>query len=122
MTAQIKKNKLAAKRKARVRGKLFGTAQRPRLTVFRSNKYTYLQVINDETGAVVAVANDKMLADKSGKISGTKSERAKNVAEKLATQLKNQKVTKLQFDRGSYRYHGRVKIVADAVRSTGIEV
>jgi large subunit ribosomal protein L18 len=122
MSGKIKINKLAAKRKARVRGKMFGTAVRPRLTVFRSNKFTYLQVINDETGKVLAVANDKMLAGKGGKISGTKSERAVKVAKDIAKQLKENKVQKLQFDRGSYRYHGRVKIVAETVRSAGIEV
>jgi len=121
MTAQVRKNKLAAKRKARVRGKLHGTAERPRLSVFRSNKYTYLQVINDETGTVIAVANDKMAA-KQGSVTGTKSEKAKSLAENLANDLKKKKVTKLSFDRGSYRYHGRLKIVADAVRSAGIEV
>jgi large subunit ribosomal protein L18 len=122
MSGKIRINKLAAKRKARVRGKMFGTAERPRLTVFRSNRFTYLQVINDATGKVVAAANDKMLAGKDGKISGTKSERAVTIAKNIAKQLKENKVQKLQFDRGSYRYHGRVKIVAETVRSAGIEV
>lgn len=122
MSGKIRINKLAAKRKARVRGKMFGTAVRPRLTVFRSNRFTYLQVINDETGKVLAVANDKMLAGKDGKITGTKSERAASIAKNIAKQLKENKVQKLQFDRGSYRYHGRVKIVAETVRSAGIEV
>jgi len=123
MTAQSRKNALAAKRKARVRGKLFGTAERPRLTVFRSNKYTYLQVINDETGVVVAAANDKSLAKASKKaLTGTKSDRAAAAATSLAEQLKASNVSKLAFDRGSYRYHGRLKMVADTVRAAGIEV
>lgn len=129
MPTQIKKNTLVAKRKSRVRGKMFGTSVRPRLTVFRSNKYTYLQVINDENGKVLAVANDKMLnatADKKSKKSqsakSTKSKRAIASAVALVEQLKKHKITKLQFDRGSYRYHGRVKLVAEAVRSAGIEV
>jgi len=123
MSTQIRKNKLAIKRKARVRAKIHGTALRPRLTVFRSNKYIYLQVINDETGVVLAVANEKMLEKQTKKaLSGTKSEKAKVLAAHIASELKKQKVTKLSFDRGSYRYHGKLKIVAQAVREAGIEV
>jgi large subunit ribosomal protein L18 len=122
MPINTRANKLIAKRKARVRSKMFGTSLRPRLTVFRSNKFTYLQVINDETGKVIAVANDKMMVkDKTGKPE-TKSERAVLIAKSIVQQLNDKKVKKLQFDRGSYRYHGRVKIVADTVRTAGIEV
>ncbi len=123
MSIQIRKNKLAIKRKARVRAKIHGTSLRPRLTVFRSNKYTYLQVINDDSGVVIAAANEKMLEKQSKKeMTGTKSEKAKALTEHIASELKKQKVTKLSFDRGSYRYHGKLKIVAQTVREAGIEV
>ncbi len=119
----MKTNKRALKRQARVRGKLHGTAVRPRLTVDRYNRFTYLQVINDDKGVTLAAANDKTLAKvKAGATAGTKLERATLAATTLAEELKKQKVTKLSFDRGSYRYHGRVKAIADAMRNSGIEV
>jgi len=123
MSAQIRKNKLAIKRKARVRGKMHGTQVRPRLTVFRSNKYIYLQVINDDSGVVVAAANEKMFEKQTkSEMTGTKSEKAVVLANHLASELKKKKVTKVSFDRGSYRYHGKLKIVAQTVREAGIEV
>jgi large subunit ribosomal protein L18 len=123
MTALVKKQQRAKQRQKRVRGKLLGTAQRPRLTVFRSNKNTYLQVINDEAGKTIASANDLQMAKKDAKaMKGTKTERAQKMAEELVSQLKKLKVTKLCFDRGSYRYHGRLKAVADVVREAGIQV
>lgn len=101
----------------RIRAKLHGTAVRPRLSVYRSNKHTSLQVINDDTGMTIAAANDK-------KIEGqlTKTERAIKTAQLVADQLAKQKVKALVFDRGSYRYHGRVKAIADAMRAAGVEV
>lgn len=113
---------LAQRRQARVRAKLFGTAQRPRVSVKRSNQYMYVQVINDEAGVTVASANDLMLKKAKTKLSGTKIERAQQVAEAVAQQLKDQKISKLCFDRGSYRYHGRVKAVAEAIRAAGLEM
>jgi large subunit ribosomal protein L18 len=123
MSAQRLKQKRATQRAKRVRGSLFGTAERPRLTVFRSNKNTYLQVINDEQGKTVAAANDLMLA-KSDKKAATKTkmERAVILAEDVASQLKALQITKLCFDRGSYRYHGRLKTIAETVRAAGIQV
>lgn len=125
---------LAEKRKLRVRGKLHGTAERPRLTVFRSNQYTYLQAIDDDAGQVLAAANELSLSKgtttaKAGSASGrkagltgTKKERAEQVALAIAEQLQKAKITKLTFDRGSYTYHGRLQVVADALRKAGIEV
>lgn len=114
---------VAEKRKRRVRAKLHGTALRPRLTVHKSNKYVYLQAINDETGVTVASANDVAIrkALKKGQ------ELTKTVAAVQATQvmlesLKKAKVKALVFDRGQYKYHGRVKAIAQALRDGGIEV
>lgn len=114
---------LAEKRKLRVRGKLHGTAERPRLTVFRSNHYTYLQAIDDDAGKVLAAANELSLTKgKKTSLTGTKKERAEQVALAIAEQLQKAKITKLTFDRGSYTYHGRLQVVADALRKAGIEV
>jgi len=123
MTAIEKKQQRAKQRAKRVRGKMSGTMQRPRLTVFRSNKYTYLQVINDETGKTIASANDLQLIKQDAKsLKGTKLERAQKLAAALVDQLKKLKVSKLCFDRGSYRYHGRLKAIAEVVREAGIQV
>jgi large subunit ribosomal protein L18 len=113
---------LAEKRKRRVRGKISGTAERPRLTIFRSNKNTYLQVINDETGETLASSNNLGLAKSGKKLTGTKVEQAIEITKDLFKQLKSKKVNALRFDRGSYRYHGRLKAVAETLREAGIEV
>lgn len=108
------------RRAMRVRGKMQGTADRPRLTVYRSNKHTYLQVIDDVAGVTIAAATEHMLDAKQAK--STKTERAVALAQLIVDQLKSKKVTKLCFDRGSYRYHGRVRAVADTLRNGGIQV
>ena len=115
---RIKHNEtLATKRKRRVRARLMGTADRPRLSVFRSNKHIALQVINDEAGKTLVSATDLNKG-----IKGTKIERATKVAAELVKSLKKAKINKLKFDRGSYKYHGRVKAVAEALRAEGINV
>ncbi len=108
---------LAARRKIRIRSKVQGTAERPRLSVFRSNKSVYLQVINDEVGKTLAAASSHGM-----KKAGVKIETAKTVAKELAEKLKKAKVTKLVFDRGSYKYHGRVRAVAETLREQGLEM
>src|SRR6185369_1542339 len=90
----------ADKRRRRVRSKVRGTAERPRLTVFRSNIATYLQVIDDVAGKTIAAATS--LKVEKGQ---TKTQRAEAAATELAKKLKTLKVTKLVFDRGSYKYH-----------------
>lgn len=110
-----------AKRKLRVRSKLHGNAERPRVTVFRSNKYIYLQAIDDTTGTTIASAHDVSVS-KEKNATGTKTERATQAAVALATALKKQKVTAAVFDRGAYKYHGRVSAVAQALREQGIKV
>jgi large subunit ribosomal protein L18 len=115
----IKHNEtLAEKRKKRVRSRMMGTADRPRLTVLRSNEHISLQVIDDEAGKTLVAASDLGKT----KIAGNKSERAAKVTAELVKGLKKAKITKLQFDRGSYKYHGRVKVVAEALRAEGINV
>lgn len=107
------------KRQQRVRSKLHGTAARPRLSVLRSNKHVYLQAIDDEAGKTLTSGND---AGKDKKIKGTKTQRAVKVAQDLAKDLNKKKIKELVFDRGYYRYHGRVKAVADALREAGMKL
>jgi len=109
----------ATKRKTRVRGKLHGTAERPRLTVFRSNEHLYLQAIDDDAERTIVSAHD---AGKKSAAKGSKTERAIQTAKVLAALLKKAKIIKAVFDRGAYKYHGRVKAVADTLRAEGIEV
>lgn len=107
------------KRQNRVRAKLHGTAKRPRLCVMRSNKYCYLQAIDDVAGKTIAAVND---AQKEAKITGTKTERAQKIAQDLAKKLAQKKIKELVFDRGHYRYHGRVKAVAESLRAAGLKL
>jgi len=109
----------ADKRKLRVRSKVRGTAERPRLHVFRSNIATYLQVIDDVAGKTLAAAASVELNVKKGT---TKTQRAEAAALELAAKLKKVKVSRLVFDRGSYKYHGRVKAVAETMRAQGFEL
>lgn len=109
----------AQRRKERTRKKVRGTALRPRLSVFRSNQTTYLQLINDEAGSTVAQANAKEV--KLGEAQGRKTKEAIEIAKVLAKKAKGLGVIALVFDRGGYRYHGRVKAVADTLRQEGLQ-
>lgn len=105
------------KRTMAVRSKISGTADRPRLNVFRSNEHIYAQVIDDKKNETLAAASD---LGKSYK--GTKTNKAQQIAKDLLKQLKKKEITKLAFDRGPYRYHGRVKAVAEVLREEGIKI
>ena len=105
------------RRHRRVRGKIAGTAERPRLAVFRSNKGIYAQLIDDESGRTLAAASWMHLA-KSFK--GTKSEQAAEVGKLLAKNAKQAGVDACVFDRAGYLYHGRVKALADGAREGGL--
>jgi large subunit ribosomal protein L18 len=114
---KIKHNlSIKKKRKIRVRANIHGSTQRPRVSIFRSNKHFYLQVIDDDKGVTLAGANDLKDDQKQ-----TKSEKAKKVAEVVAEQLAKKKVKNLVFDRGQYRYHGRVKVAAQTLREAGFK-
>lgn len=108
--------KTKARRAARVRSKIFGTAARPRLSVFKSNRYLYAQLINDELGVTLASVHAKELTTKM-----TKTEAALALGKKLADKAKSAKVSQVVFDRGANLYHGRVKALADGARSGGLE-
>lgn len=102
-------------RRKRIRAKIHGTAERPRLSVFRSNAHIYAQLIDDENGVTLAAAND-MKAEK-----GTKTESAKAVGQELADKAKKAKISHCVFDRGGYKYHGRVKALAEGAREAGLQ-
>jgi len=102
-----------------VRKKLHGTAKRPRLTVYRSNKYINLQLIDDDKGATLLSKSDRGIK-KTTKT--TKTQRAVQVAKELAQEMKKLEIKQLVFDRGGYRYHGRIRAVAQTLREEGIEL
>lgn len=112
---------LANKRKMRVRSKLKQNSTQPRLTIFRSNKYTYLQVVDNVTGNTVASANSKAF-EQAGKQAVTKIEAAQKAAEALLKTLQEKKITSVTLDRGGYKYHGRVKAIAEVLRAGKVQV
>lgn len=121
MITKQDKNKVRLKRHIRVRGKISGTAERPRLNVFRSSKHIYAQLIDDVAGVTLVSAStvDKEL---SGEISnGGNVEAARKVGELVAKRAKEKGYTNIVFDRGGYLYHGRVQALADAAREAGLE-
>lgn len=101
--------------KTRIRGKISGTAQRPRMSVYRSNKAIYVQVIDDLAGATLVAASSKGLEG------GTKVEIAAKVGEEIAKKAVEKGITEVVFDRNGYLYHGRVKSLADAARKGGLK-
>jgi large subunit ribosomal protein L18 len=107
------------RRHARVRKDVTGTEQRPRLAVYRSLSHIYAQVIDDGKGHTLVAASDVEAALKDGK--GNKTARAKAVGTAVAKKAKDAGVTKVVFDRGGNRFHGRVKALADAAREGGLE-
>jgi large subunit ribosomal protein L18 len=113
------RTQLRRRRHVRVRQKLAGTAERPRLVVFRSLKHIYAQLVNDDLGVTllgVSDASEGVATDGSGKTA-----RGKAVGKRLAEKAKAAGVTRVVFDRAGYRYHGRVKAVADGAREGGLE-
>ncbi|CAM3034670.1 MAG: 50S ribosomal protein L18 [Pseudolactococcus laudensis] len=114
MISKPDKNKTRQKRHRRVRGKISGTAERPRLNVFRSNTNIYAQVIDDIAGVTLASAS-------SLKENGTKTEQAIAVGTAVAKAAVAAGVSEVIFDRGGYLYHGRVQALAEAARENGLK-
>lgn len=114
LTKFQKRNKI----RRRIRKTVGGTAERPRLSVYRSNKEIYAQLIDDEKGITLASASS---LDKEFDKAGDKSERAKRVGEHLAKMAKEAGIEAVAFDRGGYRYHGRVKSLAEGAREGGLK-
>ncbi|MCX5756709.1 MAG: 50S ribosomal protein L18 [Gemmatimonadetes bacterium] len=105
---------LRTRRHIRVRSKVAGTEERPRLVVFRSHKHIYAQIVNDVTQRTLMSVSDSALK-------GKKSEKSTAVGKLVAEKAKAAGITKVVFDRAGYRYHGRVKAVADGAREGGLE-
>jgi len=110
--------KKAEKRQVRVRSKIKGTKERPRLSVFRSNRYIYAQIINDEDGKTIVGISEKHLSEKVGT---SKIEKTEALGALLAEKAKVKSVKKIVFDRRGYAYHGRVAAVARGLRKGGLE-
>ena len=119
MISKIDKNKVRLKRHARVRTKLSGTAEKPRLNVYRSNKHIYAKIIDDVKGVTLAQASsqDKDIAN----TSASKVDLATTVGQEIAKKANDKGIKEIVFDRGGYLYHGRVKALADAARENGLE-
>jgi large subunit ribosomal protein L18 len=127
MIRQIEKKEIRRRIHARIRRKLAGSAERPRLAVFRSVSHIYAQVIDDRAGNTLVSASS---VDKTAKgADGTKTAKAyggnvasaKAIGKLVAERAKEKGITKVVFDRGGYPYHGRIKALADAARQAGLE-
>ena len=108
-----------AKRRRRVRGRLRGSSDRPRLSVFRSNRHLYAQLIDDEKGNTLVAVSDLSLGNEIE--NRTKTEIATKLGHEIAKRALSVGVAKVSFDRGGYRYHGRVKALAEGARAGGLE-
>lgn len=115
-----RKQQLRERRRNRVRAVICGTAERPRLSVFRSNKHTVAQLVNDVAGTTMCSARDMEVSPDAAHASGRKQQLAFALGKKLAEKAKAIGIVSVVFDRGGYRYHGRVQAVADGARDGGL--
>jgi large subunit ribosomal protein L18 len=106
-----------ARARRRIRGKVHGTTERPRLSVFRSSKYIYAQVVDDARGHTLAQANSR----EDGLDGASRIERSKAVGKRLAERAQGAGVNAVVFDRGGYRYHGNVRALAEGAREGGLQ-
>jgi large subunit ribosomal protein L18 len=121
MDHQKAKRKRQLRRRRHVRRNITGTAERPRLTVFRSSKHIYAQLIDDINGVTLAAASSNGADARKAAGYGGNVKAAVAVGKKLAEVAKDRGIQKAAFDRGHYRYHGRVKALADACREGGLQ-
>jgi large subunit ribosomal protein L18 len=103
------------RRRKRIRSKVIGTSERPRLSVFKSNAFIYAQIINDETGVTLAAASSLKA------VKGTKTEASMNVGIEVAKLAKAKGISKVVFDRGGFNYTGRIRAIAEGARQGGLE-
>ena len=111
-----KKEQLRQRRKVRIRSKIQGSAARPRLVVFKSLMHIYAQVVNDETGTVLVASSDLK-----SKAKGNKTAKATEVGTETAKLAKEKKLETVVFDRNGFKYHGRIKALAEAAREGGLK-
>ena len=113
--ATLSRREAVRKRHRRVRKKVLGTAERPRLAVYRSNRHIYAQLIDDFAGATLASASSLANGD------GDPKARAKSVGSEIAEKAKKAGIERAVFDRGGFKYHGRIQAVAEGAREAGLE-
>jgi large subunit ribosomal protein L18 len=121
MDHQKAKQRQQLRRRRHVRRSIFGTAERPRLSVFRSSKHIYAQLIDDLKGVTVAAASSQSKDVRANMPYGGNIKAATVVGKQLAEAAKSKGINKAAFDRGHYRYHGRVKALADGAREGGLQ-
>lgn len=121
MSNLTQKNEQRDRRSRRTRSRVHGTAERPRLSVFRSSQHIYAQVIDDDAGKTLAAVSSLAKELDGALAEATKTDAAKKVGEAIAKACVAQGLKKVVFDRGGYMYHGRVSALADAARKAGLE-
>lgn len=121
MLKKVDRNLKRIERHYKIRNKIAGTPERPRLNVYRSAKHIYAQIIDDATGVTLASAStqDKELREKVAELN--KTDAAKLVGQTVGQRAKEKGINAVIFDRGGYLYHGRVKVLADGARESGLE-
>lgn len=117
-----KYSRLRDRRRAKTRAKIRGTNERPRLSVFRSNRHLFAQLVDDGRGLTLVSASDQDAELKKDKKQKTKTKIAYQVGLSLAKKAKKAKISKAVFDRSGYKYHGRIKALAEGVRKEGIKI
>ncbi|MDK2977008.1 MAG: large subunit ribosomal protein [Candidatus Marinimicrobia bacterium] len=121
MKKNVNRNEIRYRKKARIRKKVFGTPERPRLVVFRSNRHISAQIIDDINNQVLVHAISCSKANKDKLASKSKTEMSVEVGKQIAELAKKQKIETVVFDRNGYIYHGRVKALAEASREAGLK-
>jgi large subunit ribosomal protein L18 len=117
---KVSKSQARMRRKQRIRKKISGSAQRPRLVVFRSNTHIYAQIVDDEAGRTLASASSLVLGKSAGPLKLNRDV-AMQVGRTLADRAKEKQIEQVIFDRSGYMYHGRVKALADGAREGGLQ-
>ncbi|MBI2062373.1 MAG: 50S ribosomal protein L18 [Candidatus Yanofskybacteria bacterium] len=115
-----KKQKNRARRHKRIRAIIKGTSERPRVAVFKSNKHVFVQFIDDTIGKTIL--SSKIISAKKSKMKGTKTTKAGSIGEMLAEKAKELGISEAVFDRGGFKFHGRVKAVAEGLKKGGIKI
>jgi large subunit ribosomal protein L18 len=122
MNAIKEKTVRRSRRKQRIRKSVFGTPERPRLTIFRSLKHIYAQLVDDTTGQTVVAADTRSKEFRDGGGSGGNVAAAKRIGTLLGEKAKAKGIQQAAFDRNGYKYHGRVKALADGAREAGLKI
>ena len=121
MQTKFSKNEVRSRVHTRIRKKIEGTAERPRLNVYRSLNHIYVQVIDDVDGKTIVQASSVEGRKKGQRSTGGNVASAKEIGKRIAERAKEKGITKVVFDRGGYLYHGRIKALADAAREAGLQ-